>query len=127
MVEKWLRDVKWGQMLGWAAGAATGAHEYLGRMGVSDPAATHASGVVAVAAMLLYFLNPKGRDWVPPGAVVVDRFAAPEEPRFAVELPVAPPPADIPAWKTGGGGSVGALTPEEEAVVLALRAGKGGR
>ena len=122
-MEKWLKDVKWGQMLGWAGGAATGAHEYLGSVGVPDPQALHASGAVALCAMLLYFLNPKGRDWVPPGAVVVDRFAEPQEPRFAVELPVAPL-ADIPTWKTG---AVGSLTPEEEAVVLALRARKEAR
>ena len=124
MVEKWFRGLKWDKMLLTGSGAAGLAHEFCTRNGLGEPVAAPAAGVAALLAIFCFFMNPKNREWVPEGAVVVDRFAAPEEPRFAVELPVAPPQADIPAWKTGG---VGALTPEEEAVVLALRSRKEAR
>ena len=122
LFDRWLRDVKFGQMLSWAGGCAVAAHEFCGRAGVPEEDGRVASGAVAVVAMTLYLLNPKGREWVPPGAKIVDLQAEPEEPRFAVELPTAPPPADIPAWKTAA--DLGSLSAEEAAMIRALRASR---
>lgn len=123
MYERWFRGLKWDKMLLAGSGAAGLAHEFCTRNGLSESVAVTASGGAGLLALVFFFLNPKNREWLPEGARIVDRFADPQEPRFAVELP-APPPADIPTWKTG---AVGGLTPEEEAVVLALRARKEAR
>lgn len=67
--ERWLRGLKGGPLVTYAAGAAAALWTFLQGYapGMPERVRLLACGAAFLVAALLFFLNPKALDWVPPG------------------------------------------------------------